>query len=48
MCIALHPFLIGAAHRIKYLDSALRHITSHDDVWLATGAEIIDAYKSGL
>ena len=48
MCIALHPFLIGAAHRIKYLDSALRHITSHDGVWLATGGEIIDAYKSGL
>jgi allantoinase len=46
MCIALHPFLIGAAHRIKYLDSALAHIRSHEQVWLATGSEIISAYKA--
>ena len=45
MGIALHPFLIGAAHRIRYLDRALAHITSHDRVWLATGAEIIAAYR---
>jgi len=45
MCIALHPFLIGAPHRIKYLDEALKHITSHDGVWLATGSEIISAYR---
>jgi peptidoglycan/xylan/chitin deacetylase (PgdA/CDA1 family) len=48
MCIALHPFLIGAAHRIKYLDNALKHICAHDDVWLATGSEIISAYKQSL
>jgi peptidoglycan/xylan/chitin deacetylase (PgdA/CDA1 family) len=46
MCIALHPYLIGAAHRIKYLDSALAYIASHDGVWFATGAEIVDAYKA--
>lgn len=46
MCIALHPFLIGAAHRIKYLDNALAYIGSHDKVWFATGSEIIDAYKA--
>jgi allantoinase len=45
MCIALHPFLIGAPHRIKYLDEALKHITGHDGVWLATGSEIISAYR---
>jgi hypothetical protein len=28
--IALHPFLIGAPHRIRYLDHALSHIVSHD------------------
>ena len=44
--IALHPFLIGAAHRIKYLDKALSYITSHDKVWLATGEEIIAAYRA--
>jgi allantoinase len=46
MCIALHPFLIGAAHRIKYLDTALGYIASHDKVWFATGSEIVDAYKT--
>ncbi|MDF2119375.1 polysaccharide deacetylase family protein [Roseiarcaceae bacterium H3SJ34-1] len=45
MCVALHPFLIGAPHRIKYLDEALQHITGHDGVWLATGSEIISAYR---
>src|SRR5262249_44950537 len=27
--IALHPFLIGAPHRIRYLDKALKYISSH-------------------
>ncbi len=44
--IALHPFLIGAAHRIKYLDEALQYIAGHDKVWFATGDEIISAYKA--
>lgn len=48
MCIALHPFLIGAPHRIKYLDSALAYIASHDKVWFATGSEMTDAYKASL
>ncbi len=44
--IALHPFLIGAAHRIKYLDEALAYIAGHDGVWFATGDEIIRAYRA--
>ena len=36
MGIALHPFLIGAAHRIKYLDEALSYIAE----------EIIKAYQA--
>ena len=44
--IALHPFLIGAAHRIKYLDEALQYIAGHDKVWFATGDEIIRAYQA--
>jgi hypothetical protein len=45
MGIALHPFLIGAPHRIKYLDKALGYISSHQKVWFATGHEIIAAYR---
>lgn len=46
MAIALHPYLIGMPHRIGALDAALAHICSHDGVWRATGAEILDAWKS--
>jgi allantoinase len=45
MAIALHPFLIGAPHRIRTLDQALSYIASHGSVWFATGSEIIDAYR---
>jgi len=46
MSICLHPFLIGHPFRIKYFDDALKHITSRKDVWLATGSEIVDAYRA--
>jgi peptidoglycan/xylan/chitin deacetylase (PgdA/CDA1 family) len=46
MGIALHPFLIGVPHRIRYLDKALAHIAGHDKVWFALGSEIIEAYRA--
>jgi allantoinase len=46
MAIAVHPHLIGVPHRISYLDRALGYIASHEDVWFATGSEIIDYYAS--
>jgi peptidoglycan/xylan/chitin deacetylase (PgdA/CDA1 family) len=45
MSICLHPFLIGHPFRAKYFAEALAHITSRREVWLATGSEIIDAYR---
>lgn len=45
MGIALHPFLIGVPHRIRYLDRALKYIAAHGKVWFATGHEIIEAYR---
>jgi allantoinase len=48
MAIALHPYIIGVPHRIDALDAALRYICSHEDVWLATGEEIIDHYLRSL
>jgi peptidoglycan/xylan/chitin deacetylase (PgdA/CDA1 family) len=44
MALALHPFLLGQASKIRYLDEILGYITRHPDVWLATGSEIVDAY----
>jgi allantoinase len=46
MAIALHPFLIGAPHRIRTLDRALAYVASHGQVWFATGSEIIAAYRA--
>jgi allantoinase len=48
MAIALHPYLTGVPHRIDALDAALAHICKHDKVWLATGSEIVQAYKAQL
>ena len=44
MCIALHPYVTGAPHRIRHLDSLLTYLKSHEQVWWATGAEIADHY----
>ena len=44
MTIPLHPFVIGLAFRIKYLDMALDYICSHHGVWKTTGAEIADHF----
>ena len=44
MAICLHPFISGVPHRIAGLDAALRYICNHNDVWWATGEEIVSAY----
>jgi peptidoglycan/xylan/chitin deacetylase (PgdA/CDA1 family) len=46
MAIALHPMITGQPHRAKYLDDALAYVTGHRHVWLATGSEILDAYRA--
>ena len=49
MAIALHPYITGRPYRIDALDDALAYICRHDDVWLATGSEIADAFvNSGV
>ena len=44
MCIAIHPYLLGQPHRVKYLDEALSYIMSHDGVWQTTADEIAEYY----
>jgi peptidoglycan/xylan/chitin deacetylase (PgdA/CDA1 family) len=45
-CLALHPWLIGMAHRIRYLDEALAHVARKPAVWHATASEIVDAFNA--
>jgi allantoinase len=44
-CLSLHPWLIGMAHRIRYLDMALERLSAHGQVWQATAGEIADWYR---
>jgi allantoinase len=46
MGIAVHPFLTGVPHRIKYLEEALAYITGHAHVRFMTGAQILDWHLS--
>jgi peptidoglycan/xylan/chitin deacetylase (PgdA/CDA1 family) len=46
MALSLHPWVIGQPYRIGALESALAHIMRQPGVWAATGAEILDAWKS--
>lgn len=46
MAIALHPYIIGQPFRSRYLADALAHIAARQDVWFATGSEIVDAYRA--
>lgn len=44
--MSLHPWMDGQPHRIKYLEQALAHVSSHDGVWAATGGEIVDWFRA--
>lgn len=46
MSVSLHPFLIGHPFRARWLNKALEHMLSHNDVWLPTGSELLEWYKN--
>lgn len=45
MSLCLHPFIINAPFRHKYLEKALDYIKNHDGVWLTTSDEIAAHYS---
>ncbi|MFB0507748.1 MAG: polysaccharide deacetylase family protein [Thermodesulfobacteriota bacterium] len=45
MGIAVHPYISGAAHRIKYIDKILEYMKDHEGVLFMTGEEILDWYN---
>ncbi len=45
MCVSTHPYITGAAHRIKYYGKIFEYIRQHDDVIFMTGSEILDWYN---
>ena len=44
MALVVHPYIMGAPHRLKYFRSALAHIGEHKDVVFWTGEQILDWY----
>ncbi len=46
--LSIHPWLMGMAHRIKYLDEALRRIERFANVWQATPGEIAAYYMKTM
>ncbi len=44
MALVVHPYIMGAPHRLKYFRNALAHIKRHHDVLLWTGEQILDWY----
>ena len=46
LVLNLHPWLIGQAFRIRYLEDALNYIMRQEGVWAATGSEIVEWYRS--
>jgi peptidoglycan/xylan/chitin deacetylase (PgdA/CDA1 family) len=46
MAIAVHPYISGVPHRIKYFEAVYDYIKKQRGVWLTTGEEICGWYKA--
>ncbi|HEY7648406.1 MAG TPA: polysaccharide deacetylase family protein [Methylomirabilota bacterium] len=46
MAIAVHPYIHGVPHRIKYFEAVFDYLRKRKGVWLATGEEIYEWYKA--
>ena len=42
MCLAIHPYLFGMPHRVRYLDELLGWLLDHDGVWATTAGAIAE------
>jgi peptidoglycan/xylan/chitin deacetylase (PgdA/CDA1 family) len=45
MGLPIHPFLVGQPEHIRFFKRAIEHIKQSEHVWLASGSEIMDAYR---
>jgi peptidoglycan/xylan/chitin deacetylase (PgdA/CDA1 family) len=46
MALAVHPYISGVPHRIKYFEAVYDYIAKHEGVWLTTGEEICAWHKT--
>jgi hypothetical protein len=45
MCIAVHPYISGVPHRIKYFENVFRRLRDQPGVAFWTGEEIMQWYR---
>ncbi len=48
MAIAIHPYITGVPHRIRYLEELLDYVSGHDGVAWMTASEIGDWYTGEM
>ncbi len=48
MAIAVHPYVTGAPHRIKYFDQIFAYMKQHEGVLFVTGSQILDWYREAM
>ena len=46
MALAIHPYISGQPHRIKYLEAIYDYVSSFDGVVHWNGVEILDWYRA--
>ena len=46
MAIVVHPYIMGAPHRLKYFRRVIEHVQGSGDALFWTGQQILDWYKS--
>ena len=46
MALAIHPYISGQPHRIKYLEMIYDYVNKHEGVLHWNGAQILDWYRS--
>ena len=48
MALVVHPYIMGAPHRLRYFREALEHIKQRSDVLFWTGEQILDWYRGAV
>lgn len=46
MALVVHPYIMGAPHRAKYLRMVIDHIKDHDGAVFTTGEQILDHFSA--
>ena len=47
MALAVHPYISGVPHRIKYFEAVYDYMRKQKGVWFTTGEEIYEWYRAG-